>query len=74
MTKTNSIEIEIQCPECEDTVFETPENVQDDDFVVCNQCNFQIMLADLKKINIERVQKLVHSELKKAIENSLKSL
>jgi DNA-directed RNA polymerase subunit RPC12/RpoP len=44
--------IQIQCPECGHTAFEQPENVQDDDFVKCNECKFEIMLSDLREVGI----------------------
>ena len=64
--------IQIQCPECGNTEFEQPDNVQDDDFVKCSQCKFEIMLADLKEVGIEQAKEVVIPEAKKEIEKMLK--
>ncbi|QDE31985.1 ECs_2282 family putative zinc-binding protein [Shewanella polaris] len=71
MLKTDHIEI--QCPECGHTEFEQPDNVQDDDFVKCNQCKFEVMLCDLKEAGIEQAKKVVIPEAKKEIEKMLKN-
>ncbi len=60
--------INIQCPQCGQTDFEQPENVQDDDFVKCVFCGNQIMLCDLKEIGIEQAKEIVIPEVKKEIE------
>lgn len=81
VTRTGNIEIHImiktthvsiQCPECGHTEFEQPDNVQDNDFVKCNSCGFQIMLADLKEVDIEQAKEIVIPEAKKEIEKMLK--
>jgi hypothetical protein len=64
--------IQIQCPECGHTEFEQPDNVQDDDFVKCNQCKFEVMLCDLKEVGIEQAKEVVIPEAKKEIEKMLK--
>ena len=64
--------IQIQCPECGHTEFEQPENVQDDDFVKCNQCKFEVMLCDLKEVGIEQAMEVAIPEAKKEIEKMLK--
>lgn len=65
--------IKIQCPECGHTEFEQPENVQDDDFVKCNECKFEIMLSDLREVGIEQAKEIVIPEAKKEIEKILKN-
>ena len=65
--------IQIQCPECGHTEFEQPENIQDDDFVKCNECKFEIMLSDLKEVGIEQAKEIVIPEAKKEIEKILKN-
>ncbi|MDO6617959.1 MULTISPECIES: hypothetical protein [unclassified Shewanella] len=70
MIKTESIQI--QCPQCGETEFEQPDNVQDDDFVKCNHCKFEMMLADLKEVGIEQAKEVIIPEAKKEIENMLK--
>ncbi|MGN5091092.1 ECs_2282 family putative zinc-binding protein [Aeromonas hydrophila] len=70
MIKTTHVSI--QCPECDHTEFEQPDNVQDNDFVKCNSCGFQIMLADLKEVGIEQAKEIVIPEAKKEIEKILK--
>lgn len=64
--------ISIQCPECGHTEFEQPDNVQDNDFVKCNQCGFEIMLSDLRGVGIEQAREVIILEAKKEIENVLK--
>lgn len=66
--------ISIQCPECGHTKFEQPDNVQDDDFVKCDGCGFQIMLADLKEAGIEQTKEVVIPEAKKEIERRFKEI
>ena len=70
MIKTDHIKI--QCPECGHTTFSQPENPQDDDFVKCNQCKFEIMLSDLKEVGIEQAKEIVIPEIKKEIEGMLR--
>jgi len=70
MIKTTHIST--QCPECGHTQFEQPDNVQDDDFVRCNGCGFQIMLADLKEFSAEQAKEIAIPEAKKEIEKMLK--
>ena len=69
MTKTTHINI--QCPQCSQTDFELPDNVQDDDFVKCVFCGNQIMLCDLKEIGIEQAKEAVIPEVKREIEDLL---
>ncbi len=64
--------ISIQCPQCGDIEFEKPENPKDDDFVKCNSCHFEIMLADLKEVGIEQAKEVVIPEAKAEIEKMLK--
>lgn len=64
--------IDIQCPQCGHTEFDQPENPKDDDFVKCNNCHFEIMLADLKEVGIEQAQEAVLPEAKAEIEKMLK--
>ena len=46
--------------------------MQDDDFVKCDGCGFQIMLADLKEVGVEQAKEIVIPEAKKEIEKMLK--
>ena len=69
MTKTTHINI--QCPQCSQTDFELPDNVQDDDFVKCVFCGNQIMLCDLKEIGIKQAKEVVIPEVKREIEDFL---
>ncbi|MDI5835643.1 ECs_2282 family putative zinc-binding protein [Shewanella xiamenensis] len=64
----NTMHVSIQCPACGHADFEQPDNVQDDDFVKCNGCGFQIMLADLKEAGVEQAK----AEAKREIERMLK--
>ena len=70
MIKTDHITI--QCPQCGHTEFEQPENLKDDDFVRCDNCNFEIMLADLREVGIEQAKKILIPEAKAEIEKMLK--
>ncbi|RPB32127.1 ECs_2282 family putative zinc-binding protein [Vibrio parahaemolyticus] len=70
MLKTDHISI--KCPECGHTEFEQPEDVKDDDFVKCVNCNFDIMLGDLKEIGIEQAKEVVIPEIKAELDKMLK--
>jgi len=72
MIKTDHIQI--QCPECGHTEFEQPDNVQDDDFVKCNQCKFEIMLCDLREAGSEQVREIVIPAATKKFEKMLKKV
>ena len=39
----------IPCPQCGGASFHLPEPLEDDSFVKCNQCGFEVMLCDLKE-------------------------
>ena len=68
---TRTTHINIQCPQCGQTDFELPDNVQDDDFVKCVYCGNQIMLCDLKEIGIEQAKEVVIPEVKREIKDFL---
>lgn len=70
MIRTKSISI--QCPQCGHTDFEHPDNVQDNDFVKCVFCGYQIMLCDLKEAGIEQARQVIIPEAKKEIHAMLK--
>lgn len=72
MIKTDRVQI--QCPECGHTEFEQPENVQDDDFVKCDQCGFEIMLSDLQEAGVEQAKEAVIPEVRKEIEDMFKKV
>lgn len=70
MIKTKNIAI--QCPQCSHSDFKRPDNVQDDDFVKCVFCGYQIMLCDLKEVGVEQAKTAFIAEAKKEIEEMLK--
>lgn len=70
MLKTTHINL--QCPQCGQTNFEYPDNVQDDDFVKCVFCGHQIMLGDLKEVGIEQAKAVVLPEIKAEVIAMLK--
>ena len=70
MLKTTHMSI--QCPECGHTEFEQPDDVQDDSLVKCNQCDFVIMLCDLKEAGIEQARQIVIPEIKEAVSKMIK--
>lgn len=72
MLKTDRIEI--QCPQCGHNEFEHPENLQDNDFVKCNNCHFEIMLADLKEVGIEQAKDVIIPEVKLEAEKMFRNL
>ena len=72
MLKTDRIEI--QCPQCGHNEFEHPENLQDNDFVKCNNCHFEIMLADLKELDIEQAKDVIIPEVKLEAEKMFRNL
>ena len=71
MIKTEHIDI--QCPQCGHNEFKHPENLKDNDFVKCNNCHFEIMLADLKEVGAEQAREIVIPEAKAEIENMFKN-
>lgn len=72
MLKTDRIEI--QCPQCGHNEFEHPESLQDNDFVKCNNCHFEIMLADLKEVGIEQAKDVIIPEVKLEAEKMFRNL
>ena len=66
--------IEIQCPQCGHNEFQHPENLQDNDFVKCNNCHFEIMLADLKEVSFEQAKDIVIPEVKAEAEKIFRNL
>lgn len=70
MLKTTHVNV--QCPQCGHTDFQWPENVQDEDFVKCNFCGYEILLADLKQVGIEQVKAAVLPEVKAEVIAMLK--
>lgn len=72
MLKTDRIEI--QCPQCGHNEFEHPENLQNNDFVKCNNCHFEIMLADLKEVGIEQAKDVIIPEVKLEAEKMFRNL
>lgn len=72
MAKTDRIEI--QCPQCGHNEFEHPENLQDNDFVKCNNCHFEIILADLKEVGFEQAKDVAIPEAKAEAEKIFKTL
>ncbi|QYM67283.1 hypothetical protein K1X80_19995 [Pseudomonas sp. So3.2b] len=62
----------IQCPQCGSEEFKIPENVQDEDLVICGFCNFEAPLHEIRAIGIEQAKQVVIPEAKKAIEDMLK--
>ncbi len=71
MIKTDHIDI--QCPQCGHDEFKHPENLKDNDFVKCNNCYFEIMLADLKEVGAGQAREIIIPEAKSEIENMFKN-
>ena len=72
MIKTEHIDI--QCPQCGHNEFKLPENLKDSDFVKCNNCHFEVMLADLKEVGFEQAKEVAMPEMKIEAEKVLKNL
>lgn len=72
MIKNESIDI--QCPQCGHNEFKLPENLKDSDLVKCNNCHFEIMLADLKEAGFEQAKEVVMPEMKIEAEKVFKNL
>ncbi len=66
----------IPCPECGGTEFHRPDPLEDDSFVKCDQCGFEVMVADLKEHGLheakEHVAKQVQKQLKKELRKFFK--
>lgn len=67
------IELNINCPQCGHTKFEMSEDLNDDDFVKCEECEFEIMLSDLKSAAIEDATDLIYDEVSKILKKSFKN-
>lgn len=65
---------EIKCPECGHTEFEQPFDMQDDDFVKCHQCDFEIMVSDIREIGIQQARDEVVPQLQKEFQKALKGI
>ncbi|WP_295515134.1 hypothetical protein [uncultured Pseudomonas sp.] len=70
MIKTKSVEI--QCPQCGNTGFKSPENAQDDDIVTCSFCGLKLPIHELQKVGLDQAKAVAITEAKKAIEDILK--
>ncbi|MGE6320268.1 ECs_2282 family putative zinc-binding protein [Pseudomonas oryzihabitans] len=64
--------VEIQCPQCGNTGFKSPENAQDDDIVTCSFCGLELPIYELKKVAREQATEIIIPELKRAAEEALK--
>lgn len=67
-------QIHIKCPECGETDFQQPENIQDDDFVTCNNCKFEITVGDLKELGFHQAEPQIRKELDDIVQNTFKSI
>lgn len=67
-------QLSIQCPECGNTDFSFPQNVQDDDFVTCSNCNFEIIFSDLKQIGLHQAEQYVIDEANKRMQKQFKGM
>ena len=72
MIKTE--QVEIQCPQCGHNEFECLDNMDDNDFIKCNNCHFEIMLSDLKEVGFEQAKEVVIPEIKAEADRIFKSL
>lgn len=70
MLKTT--QFHVQCAQCGNAEFLWPEHPQDDDFIKCNFCGYEVLLADLKQIGVEQVKAAVLPELKAEVMSALK--
>ena len=66
-------EYSVPCPQCGGTQFEIPEDAGDDTFVTCDQCGFDIQLADLREHGIEHVKEQVYDDVRKQLKKALKN-
>lgn len=73
-------ESELQCPECGHTKFEVQDDVKDEDFIKCDNCKVEILIADLKsyvstqdlELAEEQANKFVADELEKMLKANFK--
>lgn len=72
MIKTE--QVEVQCPQCGYHEFENLDNMNDADFIKCNNCHFEIMLSDLKEVGIEQAKEIVIPEIKAEVDRVFKNL
>ena len=64
----------IPCPECGGTEFQFPEPLEDDSFVKCGQCDFEIMLCDLREHGVHHAKEHVTAQVKQQLEKELRRL
>lgn len=62
----------MQCPQCGQTEFEIPDNVQEYDLVKCNFCHYELTVNDLHAANVEQVEQIVHDNAKEVIAQQMK--
>lgn len=58
-------DVSIICPECGGKSFERPIDLQENDFVKCTHCNFEILFGDLKQINFDQIKQQAIQEIQK---------
>ena len=69
------IKFEILCPKCGHNKYqseEKKENLEQDSFVKCESCGFEIMLGDLREPFLEEAKTRAVSEVKKEFEKMFK--
>jgi DNA-directed RNA polymerase subunit RPC12/RpoP len=64
----------IPCPECGGTDFEVPEPLEDDSFIKCAQCGFEVLLADIKEHGLEKAREHVTDQIQKQLKKEFGKL
>lgn len=62
----------MQCPQCGQTEFEIPENVQEHDLVKCNFCYYELTVCDLRGANAEQIEKIARDNAQVIIAQQIK--
>ncbi|QDT10525.1 ECs_2282 family putative zinc-binding protein [Planctomycetes bacterium K23_9] len=62
----------IPCPECGGTEIELPDPLDDDSFVKCGQCGFEVVLADIKEHGLHKAKEHVTKQVKQQLTKELR--
>ncbi len=64
----------IPCPECGGTDFHLPDQLEDDSFVKCGQCGFEVMVCDLEEHGLYEAKEHVTKHVKQQLQKEIRRL
>lgn len=62
----------IPCPQCGGTAFHLPEPLEDDSFVKCDQCGFEVMVCDLREHGLHEAKDHVTKQVQEQLQKELR--